>query len=604
MDERTRDILSMMINNQATTEASRTGIMDAMQQLSSQINNRLDALASAQAPEQSEARPGPSTSRNPRSLQYDTISIRTRRRGLCLPACPCCCHSAGSSSGSWRMPRGMSHLYGGLFVRYTGWPVRLFSCDSASCVGTQSTRVEVTYIFPSWLVWYTVCIIVEKAVGRRPEMALVLRNREDFDSNPLFRAAYSGDVGLVMSLLREAPYLVKSIRDRDGVTPLWLAVRFGNVDIVKLFLEAGADPYQEPDNAESAIQHLTRRVLRNADTSSEMCRLLGVQDYLEEVYLELPEITKAVLRLPGCRRMETLIQTNRPASLAGAQMEDVFGNTTLHWACERGDFEAVRMLLELGVDADAQTRGDRRTALHCAALAQNGSPACITLLCQAGARFRYDFLGSLPLHTACAHGTAETVAELVRMGASLESSHTYGLKALHIAAQYGKTPILDWILDHGGVDINSEASGPTTGETAIVHAVGFNSYECARSLLLRGADRRCRHEGVWTVLHSAAKGSDVRILRLLASHDLAGLDIHAKYRGQTARNMFDLRKGKGDELIAAFNELLDSIEHANARLARKSAQNVSAGNGDHDHIDHASSEDEIFYEAEEDFSNE
>src|SRR3569833_372500 len=186
IDDNTQRILSLVSSSQKETASSMVAYNDIVQQLSSQINTKLDALISQPLRQQSITTPGTNSGRSARSFQFDSFGFRTRRRGLCVPSCPCRCHSAGSLPYQWRLPQSTKFLFGSLFVQYTGWPVSLLSCDTNACYGTQSTRLEATYTFPAWFVWYNVCLLVGKTLGRNPEIVLTLRNRVRFSSSPLF----------------------------------------------------------------------------------------------------------------------------------------------------------------------------------------------------------------------------------------------------------------------------------------------------------------------------------------------------------------------------------------------------------------------------------
>ena len=589
----TREVLSLVSTHEEGMEAFRKELNDGFRQLSWQINSRLDTLnlerASESAPLRDEADLGHLT----RRFQYRGVSVRTRRRGFCLSDCACRCHAAGDSSHQWRLPRGMSYLFGSLFVRFTGRPACVPPCNSNICLGKQSTRVEATYIFPTWLIWCHIYIMVERAAGQKPEMVLALKNRVAFRHSPFFQAARHGDVHELALILKAAPHCLNDIEDIYGTTPLYYAAFYGHLEAVKLLLRAGANPEQQHDDGDSVKLIFARLALTQGD-ESKIFRLLGIQDYLKDEMI--PELIKAILRLPGCCKMETLIQKNKARTLAEAKTEDCFSHTALHWACLRGDVDAVRRLLDLG--ADVQTRAQSCTPLHCAAQNKEGGLACARLLFRAGAKFKLDGQGESPLQLACRFGAAETVAEMIRNGASLEERSVRGNGLLHYAVEGNNFTVVDWLLDHCGVNIETITLGRYPGHTALMLAVYHNSYLCTRSLLLRGASYYIyKTEQVWTVLHQAANYADTRTLHVLAHHGLKGIDIYAKHNGRTAQDMINLREAE-PEIIAAFDELLDAIRQANARqeVDQAFSETMSLTEGC-DYLSDEASEDETFYDA-------
>ncbi|KAI1429135.1 hypothetical protein F5Y12DRAFT_710346 [Xylaria sp. FL1777] len=597
MDERVREIIASMSSHQQTA----TPIMVAIEQLSQQVNSKFDALVAHRNSERLETRAISGT--QPPSYQYNSISIHTRRRGLCLAGCPCSCHTIGHASRRFALPQSMARLLGSLFVRYTGWPISLLSCNWNDCRATQTSRIQATYVFPTWLVWYQVCVQVEKVSGRNFDMVFATRNRIPMGSSPLFYGSHYGDFGLVARLLRDEPYRLNDIDQTDGSTPLMGAVSGGHVEVVKLLLQAGADPNHQADDGDTVRMIFARTsLMRRNHSISELSRLLGIQEFLEEA--DIPELTKAVLHLPNVRKLEDLIQTARSksAALAEATRTDDMNFTTLHWACSLGDHEAVRMLITLGADVNAKSPGNGYTPLHCAVASERGGAQCITLLCKAGAELHsnVDVMGLTPLNHAGMRGSVETVEALVDNGAPVGArDHVYGYTVLHNSAGRDNIAVLDWLLDRRLIDIDSQSTGQRPGGTPLNFAMSYNAHRCVESLLRRGADylHRFRTMGdIWTILHLAADRADVRILLILANHGLAGVDIHATRHGRTAQEMFNARKDRSDELVAAFGDLLAAIEQATERLTWSQGRGEHATNRE-DNANETEEGDEVFHDA-------
>ena len=218
-------------------------------------------------------------------------------------------------------------------------------------------------------------------------------------------------------------------------------------------------------------------------------------------------------------------------------------------AVRRGDANAVRELLESGVEVDATT-ADGATALLWA------------------------------VHT----GQPELVALLLEAGADVDISNRYGVGPAYLAAENGDAAILERLL-LAGVDPNPTLRG---GETLLMTAARTGDPETVRTLLAHGADPNLREttQGQ-TALMWAANNNNATALRLLAEN---GAEINTKTdnpsrgRGSTFASpsptgfsalMFAVRAGH----IDATRVLLDADADVNDTVSDgESALVVAAAN--------------------------
>ena len=218
-------------------------------------------------------------------------------------------------------------------------------------------------------------------------------------------------------------------------------------------------------------------------------------------------------------------------------------------AVRRGDANAVRELLESGVEVDATT-ADGATALLWA------------------------------VHT----DQPELVALLLEAGADVDISNRYGVGSAHLAAENGNAAILERLL-LAGVDPNLTLQG---GETLLMTAARTGDPETVRTLLAHGADPNLREttQGQ-TALMWAANNNNNAALRLLAEN---GAEINTKTdnpsrgRGSTFASpsptgfsalMFAVRAGH----IDATRVLLDADADVNDTVSDgESALVVAAAN--------------------------
>ena len=153
-------------------------------------------------------------------------------------------------------------------------------------------------------------------------------------------------------------------------------------------------------------------------------------------------------------------------------------------AASRGDVEAVRSLLQRGVDVQT-AQADGMTALHWAAMRSDVELA--ETLIYAGAHLEVTTrIGQhTPLHVASRSGQANVARILLEAGADAHATTTSGATALHLAAQAGSSEAAAALIDHGA-DIDARES--TWGQTPLMFASAANRIGPVTVLMERGAD--------------------------------------------------------------------------------------------------------------------
>jgi len=236
------------------------------------------------------------------------------------------------------------------------------------------------------------------------------------------------------------------------------------------------------------------------------------------------------------------------------------GYTSLHWAVENDDRDAVQMLLDADADVNRAATFDAHanvTPLHLAA--QDGRTAIASDLLRHGAmrdprKSTRNRDHITPLHQAVYNNHPTTVAVLLAAGCDPNVQADNGYAALHYAAQKGSAEMTNAILDTPGCDVALRAStreqeditalhltvqsgnvdvvralaaagapidaekrmgGGISGVTALHQAVYQEKEEIVATLLELGADAARSMDGWYTPLHVAAEKGSVAIARRL-----------------------------------------------------------------------------------------
>ena len=132
-----------------------------------------------------------------------------------------------------------------------------------------------------------------------------------------------------------------------------------------------------------------------------------------------------------------------------------------------------------------------------------------------------DVLGPLE---AAAIGDLDCLERLLGRDVDLGGSSCEGWFALHIAAWFGHTEVVQWLLDLGvPVDLPAVAPGYITGCTALHLSVAANRNSTTELLLAAGADTGRRDEAGWTALHIAAERGYLPMVKALL---MAGAELN------------------------------------------------------------------------------
>lgn len=288
-------------------------------------------------------------------------------------------------------------------------------------------------------------------------------------SHEIHEAAERGDLETVKALLSEDPSLLHDNSGAEGRYPLHCAIRGNRGDVARFCIEQGADVNAKDIHGASLLNYAS--------------------------YWGLIDIVNLLIEEGALVKKDA---TPR-------------GVTPLHWAAAQGHSEIVKILIQKGVDVNAnQFRG--RTPLHMAV--RSGHTDTARMLIQKGAALNVqdDRGGATPLHLAAGSGNVKAVELLLSENADVNLRMHDGRSAFRLAVESGDIDAVTLLLSQ--VDDVSEKD-LHYGMTPL-HRASIDGYkDVTECLLERGVDVNARDDAGRTPLYYAGKYGHCGIADLL-----------------------------------------------------------------------------------------
>lgn len=342
-------------------------------------------------------------------------------------------------------------------------------------------------------------------------------------------AVRSGDTTVVLRLI---PQFDLNARDSLGAAALHDAVWSGRLEIVRVLLEAGANPN---------ITHL--------EAGSTPLDYAAVKNELDIAQLLLDHGADAravnrngstALHLAAARGYTSVARLllDHGASIVAL---DSSGSSPLDEAAWKGFADTCSLLLDRGASVNAANPETGKTPLNEAA--SNGQVKAVRLLLSRGADASIaDKSGATPLENAARLNYGEIVSALLEEKSAARHS-TNAADLLDNAVLEGQSDVASLLIEHG-VDVNAKGK---SGSTPLGEAALKGRVELARLLLKHGARVDAADRFGSTPLHDAALSGNRAVVELLLA---AGAPVNARDRESGATPLYNAASLGHREIVA------------------------------------------------------
>ncbi|XP_077297906.1 uncharacterized protein LOC143919454 [Arctopsyche grandis] len=332
------------------------------------------------------------------------------------------------------------------------------------------------------------------------EFIEIIKNAKETNYN-LLSSKFEGRMALDIAVnkfdARVVKYLIdckicvnqRSIR---GQTPLHFAFERGNIEVINVLLENGADEQLRSNDGKTLLHFVS-----SYTETSKILLEKGFDPNEPDKYGDTPFMIAVRWRKHDL--IELMLDYG-----ANPNIRNKKGNTSLFDIVEHGDIETLKVFLDR---ADLNmTNIDGETAL-CRSIVVR-KPEMFNLLLEHGADPTItNKHKNTVIHTIVEFNEVERFKSILNKGVNLNICDVDGFSLLHYAVKNVNIEIFQLLLDEN-VDLNIPNNH---GETPIFYAIRCCNYKAVELLLERGADTNMVNKNGDTFLHYAVATNEVSL---------------------------------------------------------------------------------------------
>ncbi|KAK8600172.1 hypothetical protein V6N12_050030 [Hibiscus sabdariffa] len=241
------------------------------------------------------------------------------------------------------------------------------------------------------------------------ELRDLLCKQNQSGETALYVAAECGNAGLVKELIKYCDIVLAGIKARNGFDAFHIAAKQGDLEVLKILMEANVDLSMTSDSYNTTALHTA-----------------ASQGHAEVVNFLLEK---------GCN-VATIARSN--------------GKTSLHSAARNGHLEIVKALLTIEPGIATRTDKKGQTALHMAVKGHNVEVVDELINSDPGLINMVDTKGNTVLHIGTRKGRIQIVQKLLNQsGAQKSVVNKSGETALDIAEKHKLSDIAGILKEHG-----------------------------------------------------------------------------------------------------------------------------------------------------------
>ncbi|CAL1530405.1 unnamed protein product, partial [Lymnaea stagnalis] len=378
--------------------------------------------------------------------------------------------------------------------------------------------------------------------------------------NSLHLAVNVGAVECVRLIVGHSKELTNR-HDGNGATPILTAVEKCDADLLNVLVTSGGDVNIQERTSKRTPLHYSL-YLKNKEIFEYLLDHGG--DLTKTDHRET-NIVHRCCAVSDPWFLEQILRRDSPDTTRSLRMEDGEGATPVIVACQNGNIDQLRMLVEAGAPVANKDKHRRSALHHCA---ENNDTRCAEYILRSipSLMTSADEEGLAPLHMAVIAGNIPLIHLLLKRGANFKAVDNERHTVAHWATVCGHSDVLDVLLENGaelstpdkhqaypihyaaqmnskiGIEDSSKIDGsqlilktllknkvsPESEDkdkrTPIIWAASAGNDEACRILVESGADVNRADKDDLTALHCAASRGHASCVTTLIKHCQAEVD--------------------------------------------------------------------------------